>query len=912
MFSQRILRLFLLPFYLFGAAFMSGQHLPEGFYEEAFLTQFEFPTVITFDESGRMFVAEKDGRVFIVDSSGQVQPEPLIDISGEVSNWKDHGLMGFALGRDFLSDGYFYLLYALDLHYYDHFGTPAYKPDTTVINHPTIGRVARYQADPASGFSRAIPESRKLLLGETLDNGIPLLYEFHGLGSLIMGEDGTLLISCGDATSNAGSDTGGDSLGTMVTPALARGIITPDQDLGSYRAMYLNNYNGKILRINAETGDGLPSNPFYDPAQPRSPKSRIWAWGLRNPYRITLRPNSGSHFPQDGRPGVLYVGDVGNGAWEELDIVEFGGQNFGWPILEGIGSHWPYSDQPAPENPMAPNPLYGEGCDKAFFDFKDLFVSLQRDGAPAPRNPCDTSLAIDNFIVGYPPAIQWTNSRWNPPTRTWIPFFNDRGLLNGAELGAGQTSVAGEKFDGYSALAGVFYDGSQFPPQYQGKFFAVDFNHWIRIMEFDENNKLLSVEPFHTYAKDIIHLALNPVDGKLYYINLDGHIRRISFGGNPPPVAVIDADRYFGPSPLTVQFDGGQSFDNIGPVASYLWDFGNGQGSTEKAPAHTFLASGNSPQSFTVKLTVTDSLGAIATSQAIVSLNNSPPQVEITSFKDGDRYPMNQGTTLLRLAAEVQDAEHKNEELLYQWRIFSHHNDHFHPDPVNFEPETFALISPLGCDGEEYWYRIELTVTDPAGLSTTRSQSIYPNCDGPFISITELEATPDEGMIHLSWMSSFEDSIDYFEVQRGADYFHFHTIASLPPNAEHEGLLYRLDDPGPIRGLNIYRIKARSLNGAYLYSRPVEVSYPRPRPIRLFPNPARESFTVEVLKAEAPVVELELFNELGASVLKQSWPAEPEQAFSARASTQFLSNGPYLYRITNGEQRKAGKLVVAK
>lgn len=889
-----------------------SQHLPEGFYDQLYLTQFEFPTVITFDDNGRMFVAEKAGRVFLVDTSGQVNPEPLIDISEEVTNWKDHGLMGFTLDNNFLSNGYFYLLYALDLHYYDHYGTPAYNPDTTVTFYPTIGRVTRYQADPATGFSRAIPESRKVLLGKTIDNGIPLLFEFHGLGNLIMGEDGTLLLSCGDATSNAGSDTGGDSLGTMITLAIERGIITPDQDLGSYRAMYLHNYNGKIMRIDPETGDGLPSNPFYDPDFPRAPQSRIWTWGFRNPYRFTMRPNTGSHFPEDGRPGVLYVGDVGNGAWEELNVVEFGGQHFGWPILEGIGSHWPYVLAPPPANPMAPNPLYGDGCEKPFFNFMETFVSIQRDGAHAPPNPCNTNLDIDNFIVGYPPAIQWTNSRWNPPTRTWIPFFNDQGFLNGAELGTDQTTVTGQKFDGYSSLAGVFYEGEQFPEAYRGKFFSVDFNHWIRVMTFDENNTLLSVEPFHTYAKDIIHLTLNPVDEKLYYINLDGHIHQISFGGNPPPVAVINANRYYGASPLTVQFDGSESTDNLGAVASYEWDFGDGQSSTEKTPAHTFLATGSGQQSFTIRLAVTDSLGATGAAQALVSLNNSPPQVTITSFKDGDRYPLDQGTTLLRLAAEVADAEDPNDALMYQWRTFVHHNEHFHPDPVDFEPETFALISPLGCDGEEYWYRIELTVTDPAGLSTTRTQSLFPYCGAPFVSITELEARAGDGQVQLSWTTSYEDSIDYYEVQRGKDYFHFNVLGTLAPNELTEGLAYRFDDSDPKRGTNIYRIKARHLTGAYQYSNPVEVSFPKPRPIRLFPNPARESFQVEVRKAESPVVRLEVFNELGRTVLQESWEAEVEQAFSTMVSTQPLANGLYHYRITNGEQRKVGKLVVGR
>ena len=151
----------------------------------------------------------------------------------------------------------------------------------------------------------------------------------------------------------------------MASLALAAGIITPDQDRGSYRAQYLGNLNGKILRIDAETGDGLASNPFYDPANPRSPQSRIWSYGLRNPYRIVLRPGSGAHLPEAGQPGAIYIGDVGNGAWEELDVATKGGENFGWPILEGLLLNWRFFITEVPPNLMAPNPLFESGgCDQ--------------------------------------------------------------------------------------------------------------------------------------------------------------------------------------------------------------------------------------------------------------------------------------------------------------------------------------------------------------------------------------------------------------------------------------------------------------------------------------------------------------------------------------------------------------------
>ena len=276
-------RVILILLVVFGMFDQMHAQLPEDFYDEIISTDFNFPMGLTFDHEGKMYVWEKEGKVQIIETSGSKLPEPLIDISEEVMNWKDHGLTGFALDPGFANNGYYYLLYAADLHYLKFYGTPEYSPDSMTINTATIGRVVRYKADPATNFTSTVEGSRKILLGETISNGIPLLYAFHGLGTLLVGEDGTLLISCGDATSNGGTDIGGDSHGTFASAAIAEGILGPDQDIGSYKSQYLGSYAGKILRIDAETGDGLSSNPFFDAENPRSPQSRTWGLGLQKP-----------------------------------------------------------------------------------------------------------------------------------------------------------------------------------------------------------------------------------------------------------------------------------------------------------------------------------------------------------------------------------------------------------------------------------------------------------------------------------------------------------------------------------------------------------------------------------------------------------------------------------------------------
>ncbi len=886
--------------------------LPDQFYAQSLELNFNFPVGMAFDEGGRMFVWEKQGIVHVVDTSGQQLPEPLIDLHEEVTNWKDHGLMGFALDPSFSENGYFYLLYAVDLHHYWNYGTANYDPDSTITDdHPTFGRVTRYQADPATGFTQVLPGSRKVLLGETMDNAIPLTYEFHGLGSILAAEDGTLLISCGDGTSNEGGNIGGNPADSLINMALDLGLMTPDQDLGSYRAQYLGSYRGKILRIDAETGDGLSSNPYFDPENPRSPRSRIWALGLRNPFRIALKPETGSHYADDGNPGIIYAGDVGNGGWEELNIVTEGGLNFGWPLYEGYHIQWGFYLADDPLNPMAVNPLYGTGnCNKEFFTFRELFARRTANGPDYVPNPCNPTEPIPASafpMIESLPTLTWSNTEWNPPTRAEVPHFNDEGTLAPLTIDDPDAGVVGEVFDGYSSMAGVFYQGDQFPEEYHNSFFAIDFSGWIKVFDFDDNHQLTRVRPFYNLATQIIYLAQDP-QGSLYFINLFGEIKKITYGGNPPPVAVIEANQHYGSGPLTVEFDGSQSYDSNLEIAEYFWDFGDGQTSTEINPVHTFTGNAG-PESFMVQLTVTDTEGATNTAEEVISINNTPPVVNITSFQDGDRYPL-QTTTSLELIADVTDAEHHEEDLTYEWRVYVHHNAHFHPEPADYNHRSHVLISPLGCLDENYWYRIELTVTDPKGLSSTDSRQIFPNCDEPFVNNIPLTATALATGVGLSWSIDFANQAGIFEIQRSSNLFDFTTIGTIEMPFTATSKTFTYTDEIPLNGSNIYRIKAIANDRAYTYSNIANTTFPAPKEIRIFPNPAEDHFTIKVKKAQSSTIQFELFQANGSRILTTSWATEPGKPFSKTILSDFLTNGSFLYRIENGESVVTGKLLL--
>lgn len=82
---------------------LPAQELPDGFFDINYVEGLGFPTGLTFDDNGRMYVWEKQGIIHVADGEGNLYPEPFLDISDRASNWKDHGLMDMVLDNDFLA-----------------------------------------------------------------------------------------------------------------------------------------------------------------------------------------------------------------------------------------------------------------------------------------------------------------------------------------------------------------------------------------------------------------------------------------------------------------------------------------------------------------------------------------------------------------------------------------------------------------------------------------------------------------------------------------------------------------------------------------------------------------------------------------------------------------------------------------
>lgn len=503
---------------------------------------FDVPVCIKFLPDGRLLVLEKRGRLWVA-KDGVRHPVPMWSREAEVLSNDDRGALGLEVDPDFATNRFIYLLYTVD-------------PDSNGVdnNDEAFGRLVRYQVS-ATDSNALDPATRTVLIGTDWTHGILIASPTHTVGSLQFGSDGSLLVSAGEGAQFNAMDPGG-----FDPNAFGPGKTDPAEDVGAFRAQYLGSLAGKILRVNPANGHGYPSNPFWD-GDPLSVRSRIWAYGIRNPFRITLRPGTGSSDPADGDPGTLYVGDVGWGDTEELDIVNAPGLNFGWPCYEGA--------DPRPDY-QAATPAHS-GCGTI--------------GSPANPGP-----------------LAW-------PVATWSHTDSSESVPPGA---MGRTSIGG-----------AFYTGTQYPLAYRGRYFQAEFTFgWIKVATMDAADQMVSLQNFADFTGGPVDLEADPISGDIFYVSLYGSaVRRIRYtgssAGNTPPVAVAAAAPQAGIAPLEVSFSSAGSSDPDGDPLAFAWNFGDGQGSTEANPVHLYPA----PGAYVAVLSVTDTTGAIDTSAVAVEVS---------------------------------------------------------------------------------------------------------------------------------------------------------------------------------------------------------------------------------------------------------------------------------------------------
>lgn len=525
--------------------------LPSGFYAEnmAPSATFDTPVQVVFmpDTTGgikRMLVVEKPGVLWQV-VNGVKSATPMWDGQTEVLDSSDRGFLSVALDPDFATNRYIYLLYTVD-------------PDSNNVesNDEAWGRLTRYQVN-ASDPNALIPSSRTILFGTTWADGPLIASPSHTIGCLRFGRDKTLLVSMGDGANFDQLDAGG-----LDPNAFLPGRVPADQDVGAYRSQYIHSLCGKVLRLDPATGHGLASNPYWD-GDPTSVASRVWCYGLRNPFRFNIRPGTGSTDPADGRPGQLYIGDVGWYQVEELNVSVNGGENFGWPCFEGFGPTDQYSNLP-----------------------------------PATRWLCSAFGTPDN-----------------PAAAATFPQVSSHHSTAALSVPPG--------FTGNASLGGAFYTGTLYPPQYRNRFFTLDFGQsWLHALRFDTLGVRQDVQDFAIGLQGPVDVEVEPGTGDLVYISIyDNQVLRIRSDGsggtgNVPPVAVASATPSVGIVPLFVTFSGAGSYDNNGDPLAFSWNFGDGNGAPTPNATHTYTIPGD----YQAILTVDDGQGGVARDTVFISV----------------------------------------------------------------------------------------------------------------------------------------------------------------------------------------------------------------------------------------------------------------------------------------------------
>ena len=234
------------------------------------------PLVAVFPENDKMLIAEQHGLIRLF-QKGALSATPFLDLRSKMvtigTNYEERGLLGLVLHPHFASNHKFYVYYSA-------------PSKASGSDHKSV--LSEFVSD---GARADINSERVILTIEEPESN-------HNGGCLKFGNDGFLYVSVGDgggAGDQHGSTGNGQNLNTLL---------------------------GKILRINVNEGSTytVPSdNPFVG----KSAKPEIWAYGLRNPWRFSF----------DSKTNKLFLADVGQNTWEEVNIIEKGG-NYGWKIME--------------------------------------------------------------------------------------------------------------------------------------------------------------------------------------------------------------------------------------------------------------------------------------------------------------------------------------------------------------------------------------------------------------------------------------------------------------------------------------------------------------------------------------------------------------------------------------------------
>jgi glucose/arabinose dehydrogenase len=650
------------------------------------------PTSVRFASDGRAFVTEKRGIIKAFDSVNDSSPTTVLDIRKDVHDFWDRGLLSIALDPDFLDGSPFiYIYYVYDAPpggtaptWPSGQSAPTWSnscpspPGSTLDGCVVTSKLDRYTVNLNTNV--ADTASRKNLIGDGGDGEWCQQFPSHAGGALAFGPDGQLYVSGGDGASFTGMDWGqrGGSAGspTPVNPCddpftgnstTSEGGMLRSQDIRTMGAGDPLGLDGSIIRINPNNGNPSSGNPLEGNANENA--ERMVAHGFRNPYRMTFRPGHSD----------LYVGDVGNSTWEEIDRVTVPGSattttlpNFGWPCYEGVGR-------------------------------QSAFESLD-------TNLCQNLYAQSGAATA--PLYTYTHVGSLTPKGPCFPGSGDQ-----------TSSITGLAF--YQGASG---NAVPYPAKYDGALFFVDYSRNCLGAVLPQGNGIPDPTKVEQIASDIGH----PVDltrgpgGDLFYVNHEGgEVSRIKYVNSP--IAKATATPAHSIAPVTVHLDGSTSSEpNAGfTLDGWDWDFFN-DGS--------FDASGeevdwqiDTPGEYQVKLRVHSTSGLTDSFTLNVDANNNPPEPVIDSPASCGAPGCWQVGDTIHFTGHATDAEDGNltgGDL--SWRVVMRHcpaGCHEH----TIETDGGGSGSVVAPDHEYPSHLVlRLTATDSEGASSTVEVELEP------------------------------------------------------------------------------------------------------------------------------------------------------------------------------------------
>ncbi len=297
------------------------------------------PTVVSFAPDGRIFVAEKSGVIKVFDGLGDTTATTVADLSDEVYNFWDRGLLGLAVDPQFPAEPYLYALYTRD-------ALPGGEPQEwgspAVLSDPCPSP----PGPTDQGCVATARLSRLTISGSVMSTQTPLITDWcqqfpsHSIGDLQFGPDGALYVSGGDGASWTFSDYGQTGIPlnpcgdppTPPAPPWHRRPPRAERCAARTSAPVRPVRSDRAQRRHPEAGPRHRGGHAGQPLRGSSDANqrRIAAFGLRNPFRFTIRPGTDE----------IWAGDVGRGTWEEInrmvDPSDATADNFGWPCYEGV------------------------------------------------------------------------------------------------------------------------------------------------------------------------------------------------------------------------------------------------------------------------------------------------------------------------------------------------------------------------------------------------------------------------------------------------------------------------------------------------------------------------------------------------------------------------------------------------